>query len=91
MPSNEKDKYKREVNQNYDWFNQHRKEILKQHPDKIGYFIVIKNKKIKGFYETREQALVEARTKFGEEPYSIQQLQKKETVSTLGILQVLNA
>lgn len=82
----EKDKYQLEVDKNYDWYLTHKDEILKNNPGKDGYFLIIKNQKEIGLYKTFEQAKIEAIKKFDNNPYSIQELLKKERINSLGFV-----
>lgn len=82
----EKNKYQLEVDKNYQWFIEHKEEIIKTHPKKIGHFVLIKNQKIIGFYKTYQDVAIASNKKFKDEPFSIQELQKEEIKHNLGFV-----
>lgn len=81
-----KDKHQLEVDKNYEWFIYNKKEIIENNPKKIGYFALIRNQKIIGFFKTYEEVILEANKSFKDELFSIQRLEKKDTIHNLGFL-----
>ncbi|ALA97516.1 hypothetical protein SKUN_00623 [Spiroplasma kunkelii CR2-3x] len=70
-----------EINKNYEWFNKHREEILKENPQKNGYYVVLVNCKIKGLYKTYKEAQKNAPDNG---LYSIQRLENNNIVNMMG-------
>ncbi len=72
-----------EVHKNYEWF-QKNENLIKEHPDKIGYYALLKNQNVVCFYKNYEEVTIVANAKFKDDPFSIQQLEEKEKIHNLG-------
>ncbi|MCL8209825.1 hypothetical protein [Spiroplasma attinicola] len=79
-----KDKYQLEVEKNYDWFKENKRKIVEENPNKINYYALIKNQKLISLYRAYDEAIIEANKKYKNEPFSIQILETKEFVHSLG-------
>lgn len=81
-----KDKYQEEVDKNYEWFQKNKEKLIKENPDKIGHYILLKNQNLINFYEKYKEASIEAHKKFKDEPFSIQKLLKKDNINNLELV-----
>ncbi len=79
-----KDKYQQEVDKNYEWFQKNKEQLIKENKNKIGYYVLLKNQSVVGFYKNYEEVIIEAHKKFNEEPFSIQELVETEKIYNLG-------
>lgn len=79
-----KDKYQEEVDKNYEWFQKNKEKLIKENENKVGYYVLLKNKNVIGYYKDYEEVIIEAHKKFNDEPFSIQELEKEEKIRSLG-------
>ncbi len=77
----DRDRVQKEVDENYDFFEKILPDLIKEHK---GEFVLIRNKKIIGFFNSTIDALLEGKKRYPDEIYSIQEITKTE--HSLGIL-----
>lgn len=80
---------KQPLHQELQFFEKHKKKYLKHYQ---GQFVLIKGKKLIGSYTTEEEAYKAGVEQFGNKPFFIRQVIKKESVDatpalTLGLMQ----
>ena len=69
------EKIEEEVKENYQFFKEKLPELMTEHK---GKFLVLRNRKIEGYCNTHEEAVLKAKEEFPDGLYSIQQVSDKE-------------
>ena len=67
----DREKIQREVDENYEFFQKHKREISVENLDK---FVLMRDKKFVGFYSTKEDAVTAGRSQFTDRIFSVQKV-----------------
>lgn len=86
---NFKEKQLKEINENYKWYQENRSKIVSENESQLGKYMILKNKDIIGFFNSYTEAILEANKKYKNETYSIQLLEREETVNMMGFFSIL--